>query len=153
MQSTAKNVDQYLNELPADRIEAMVKLRKICLKELKGFEETMGYGMISYVVPLKTFPKGYHTTPNTPLPFLSIASQKNFIAFYHMGLYGSKELLDWFVSEYPKHSKTKLDMGKSCVRFKKVNEIPYTLLQELLQKLSLADYVKQYESIMSSLKK
>ncbi len=113
----------------------------------------MNYGMIGYVVPHKIFPVGYHVNPKMPLPFVNIASQKNFIAFYHMGLYGNKKLLDWFVGEYPKHSKTKLDMGKSCVRFKKPEHIPFELIGELMRKVSVEEYVSNYLQLLNGSKK
>ena len=119
MTSKVTSVDQYINEAPEDRRAALQQLRAIILNNLpEGFQEEMSYGMIGYVVPHSIYPKGYHCTPKLPLPFLSIASQKNFIAIYHMGMYANKELYDWFVAEYPKHSNRKLDMGKSCIRFK-----------------------------------
>src|SRR5215510_12587755 len=115
MTSKATSPDQYIKELPADRKEPVSKLRETVLKNLpKGFKETMGYGMLGYVVPHEIFPAGYHCDPKLPLPFMNIASQKNFIALYHMGLYGSPELLKWFTAEYAKQSPSKLDMGKSC---------------------------------------
>ena len=111
----------------------------------KGFEEQLNYGMIGYVVPHKIYPDGYHCDPKLPLPFLSLASQKNFIALYHMGIYAKPDLLEWFVSEYPKHCKSKLDMGKSCVRFKKMEDIPYALLEELMKKMTVQDWISCYE--------
>lgn len=147
MQSTAKTTEEYLASLPEDRKEAMEKLRKVVLDNLpKGFEEGMAYGMLGYAVPLSLYPAGYHCTPNTPLPFLSIASQKNFIGFYHMGMYSDKELYNWFTEEFPKHSKYKLDMGKSCVRFKKIEAIPYDLIAELVQKITPEKWIDIYES-------
>lgn len=147
MQSTAKTPEEYLASLPEDRKEAMEKLRKVILDNLpKGFEEGMAYGMLGYVVPLSSYPAGYHCTPNTPLPFLSIASQKNFIGFYHMGMYSDKELYNWFTEEFPKHSKYKLDMGKSCVRFKKIEAIPYDLIAELVSKITPEKWIEIYES-------
>ena len=146
MQSTAKTPLEYVASLPEERKIVIEQLRTIVLKNLpKGFEETMGYGMLSYVVPHSIYPSGYHCDPKTPLPFLSLASQKNFIAFYHMGIYADDKLLNWFVSEYPKHCKTKLDMGKSCIRFKKMNDIPYELLGELASKMSVQDWISLYE--------
>ena len=102
--------------------------------------------MIGWSVPLETYPAGYHCTPGSPLPFLNLASQKNFIALYHMGIYADEELLNWFVAEYPKHCKRKLDMGKSCIRFKKQEEIPFELIAELVQKMSPKDWISLYES-------
>ncbi len=147
MQSKAVSVEDYLKEIPAERQAAMLKLMEICRKELKGFEEVISYGMLGYVVPKSIYPAGYHCTPELPLPFVNIASQKNFIALYHMGVYGSTKLLDWFVAEYPKHAKGKLDMGKSCIRFKKMEDIPFALIQELLGKMSMQDWINQYESL------
>ncbi len=146
MQSAATSVDQYLKELPPERLEPMTKLRKEILKNLpKGFKEQMSYGMMGYVVPHSLFPGGYHCDPKLPLPFMNIASQKNFIAIYHMGIYADKNLLDWFVGEFAKHSTTKLDMGKSCIRFKKPETIPYKLIGELAGKMTVADWIKRYE--------
>ena len=148
MQSTALSIDDYMKELPQDRQEAIKRLRKEILKNLPdGFEEVMSYGMIGFVVPHSLYPPGYHCNPELPLPFLNIASQKNFIAVYHMGVYSNKALLDWFVKEYPKHSSAKLDMGKSCIRFKKPENIPYKLIGELAGKISVADWITMYESL------
>ena len=146
MQSKATTPEQYLKELPADRKEAVTKLRDTVVKNIpKGFKEAMGYGMLGYVVPHELYPDGYHCDPKLPLPFAGLASQKNFIAFYHMGIYGSPELLKWFITEYPKHTKAKLDMGKSCIRFKKPEDIPYKLIGELMKKISVKDWINTYE--------
>src|ERR1041385_6071151 len=124
MKSAAATPEEYVKSLPDDRKKAVAELRKVIRKNLpKGFKETMGYGMLAYVVPHSLYPDGYHCTPELPLPFMNIASQKNFIAVYHMGAYCDKTLLNWFTTEYAKHSKTKLDMGKSCLRFKKLDDI------------------------------
>lgn len=150
MQSSAKSTEDYLDSLPDDRKPAMEKLRNTIVKNLpKGFEETMSYGMLGWVVPHSMYPKGYHCDPKLPLPFLSIASQKNFIAVYHMGIYSDSNLLNWFTSEYPKHVKTKLDMGKSCIRFKKPDQIPFELIGELVQKMSPADWILKYEEALN----
>lgn len=147
MTSDAKTPEEYINALPPERKEAISKLRKIIVENLpKGFSETMDYGMIGYVVPHSIYPNGYHCKPETPLPFMSLASQKNFVAVYHMGVYAHKELLDWFVNEYPKHCSRKLDMGKSCVRFKKIEEIPYELIGELASKMTTEEWIDIYES-------
>jgi uncharacterized protein YdhG (YjbR/CyaY superfamily) len=147
MQSKAATVDEYIASLPEDRKEAITKIRKIILKNIpKGFQEGMGYGMMGYSVPHSIYPAGYHCTPELPLPFMGVASQKNAISFYHMGIYADKKLLDWFIKEYPKHSKAKLDMGKSCIRFKKNENIPYDLIGELVKKMSPKDWIKLYES-------
>ncbi len=122
-------------------------MRQTILKNLpKGFEEGMGYGMLGYVVPHSRYPAGYHCDPKQPLPFVSLASQKNFIALYHMGLYMMPSLLHWFQEEYSKHSKKKLDMGKSCIRFKKADDIPYDLIGELMKKVSPDEWIACYES-------
>jgi hypothetical protein len=147
MISKATTPDQYIKELPADRKDAITQLRNTVLKNLpKGFKETMGYGMLGYVVPHEIYPAGYHCDPKLPLPFANIASQKNFIAFYHMGVYAMPDLLKWFTAEYPKHSSAKLDMGKSCIRFKKPEHIPYQLIGELIKKVSVKDWIKTYEA-------
>ncbi|MFN3754274.1 DUF1801 domain-containing protein [Flavobacterium sp.] len=147
MQSTALTPDDYTNELPADRKEVIQKLRKTINDNLpKGFKEAMGYGMMGYCVPHTIYPNGYHCNPKDPLPFMGLASQKNFIAFYHMGIYADKNLHDWFVEEYAKRCKYKLDMGKSCVRFKKFDDIPYDLIAELVRKISVEDWITTYES-------
>lgn len=147
MQIQAATPDEYIEKIPEDRKEAMTKLREVIKKNIpSGFEETMSYGMIGYVVPHTLYPAGYHCNPELPLPFMNIASQKNFIAVYHMGIYAKKELLDWFVNEYSKHSKLKLDMGKSCIRFKKPNQIPFELIGELAKKMTCDEWIKIYET-------
>ena len=147
MTSKATTPEQYIQELPEDRVEAITKLRKVINENLpNGFKEQMTYGMIGYVVPHSIYPAGYHCTPELPLPFMSFASQKNSVNFYHMGIYAKPELLNWFTSEYPKHCKAKLDMGKSCVRFKKMDQIPFELIGELVQKMSVEDWVNCYEA-------
>ena len=113
-----------------------------------GFKEEMNYGMLGYVVPHEIYPGGYHCDPKQPLPFANIASQKNFIAFYHMGLYAMPKLYKWFVDEYPRYSTAKLDMGKSCIRFKKAEHIPYKLIGELIKKISVKDWIEGYEKII-----
>ena len=149
MQIKADNPDNYIDQLPAERKEVIKKLRKSILENLpKGFSETMSYGMIGFVVPHSIYPSGYHCDPKLPLPFISIASQKNFVALYHMGIYADNKFLEWFSTEYPKHSKAKLDMGKSCIRFKKINEIPYKLIGELARKMSVKEWIKIYETNM-----
>jgi uncharacterized protein YdhG (YjbR/CyaY superfamily) len=146
MQSQAATVEQYLAELPPDRQPAMEKLRKIIKKNLpKGFQEAMNYGMVGYVVPHKLYPGGYHCDPKMPLPFMNIASQKNFIAVYHMGVYADPKLLDWFTREHAKASAKKLDMGKSCIRYKKPEDIPYELIGQLAAKVTPEQWIAAYE--------
>ena len=145
MQSTATTIIDYVNSLPEDRKVAINKLRKAITNNIPdGFEECSSYGMIGYVVPHKLFPDGYHCNPKLPLPFINIASQKNFIAIYHMGIYMNSELMNWFVTEYPKHCTLKLDMGKSCIRFKKIDQIPYELIGELVQKMTVKNWIDLY---------
>lgn len=146
MQSKATTVKQYLDQLPEERKPWFNALRETIINNLpKGFSEEMSYGMIGYVVPHSIYPQGYHCDPQLPLPFINLASQKNFIAVYHMGIYANPELLSWFVNEFPKHSKFKLDMGKSCIRFKKPEQIPFELIGELIQKMTVNDWVGLYE--------
>lgn len=136
----------YLDALPDDRKASMKTLRSTIKKSLpKGFKETVQYKMPAWVVPHSKYPDGYHCKPEEPLPFLSIASQKNFIALYHMGIYADPKLLKWFEAQWPKHAKTKLDMGKSCIRFKKIDQIPFELIGELVAKMSPDDWIALYE--------
>ena len=146
MQSKATSPQQYLDELPEERKEPIQKLRQQILENLpEGMEETMNYGMLGYVVPHSVYPDGYHCTPELPLPFMNLASQKNFVAVYSMSIYAKKEILDWFTSEYAKRCKYKLDMGKSCIRFKRMNDIPYELIGELTAKISTDEWIRLYE--------
>jgi len=146
MQSNAKTPKEYIAELPQDRKQPIRNLRDTILKNLpEGFQEVMSYGMIGYVVPHSIYPDGYHCSPDLPLPFMNLASQKNFVAVYHAGIYASEELYNWFVGEYPKYVKTKLDMGKSCIRFKKMDTIPYSLIGELCTKMSVKEWINIYE--------
>lgn len=150
MQSKATNVDDYVAELPEDRQSAIKKLRTVIKKNLpKGFEERMSYGMIGYVVPHSLYAQGYHCDPKLPLPFLNIASQKNFIAVYHMGIYSDPNLLKWFTEAHSKASTKKLDMGKSCVRYKKPDDIPYDLIGELAAKMSPKQWIECYEKVLN----
>lgn len=146
MQNPAGSVEEYLLKIPEDRQEVFRKLYNTIRENLpEGFEEFLSSGMINWNVPLETFPSGYHCTPGQALPFLSLASQKNFIAIYHMGIYANPELLKWFTEEFPKHSKRKLDMGKSCIRFKNMNEIPFELIAELSTKMTVQNWIELYE--------
>ena len=149
MQSKATTVESYLNDLSEERKDVINELRKVILKNLpKGFAEGMGYGMIGYFVPHSIYPNGYHCDPKQPLPFLSMASQKNFIALYHMGIYMNPALMDWFTAEYVKRVKGKLDMGKSCIRFKKLDAIPFDLIGELVSKMSVDEWITCYEKAL-----
>jgi len=143
----ASSVDEYISKVPEERKAAISKLRDTVKNNLpKGFEEGINYKMIGFYVPHSLYPDGYHCDPKLPLPFANIASQKNFIALYHSGIYADKNLYDWFVSEYPKHVDTKLDMGKSCIRFKNIEKIPYDLIGELCQKMTPEDWIQLYEA-------
>jgi hypothetical protein len=154
MQTLGSTPDEIISNAPEERKEALIKLRKTILDNLPtGFKEGVNYGMIGYAVPHSIYPAGYHCDPKLPLPFMSFASQKNFIAFYHMGLYANKELLDWFVNEFQLVSKTKLDMGKSCVRFKKPDQIPFELIGKLVSKISPKEWIDHYEKALKQTKK
>lgn len=147
MKIEADSIKDYLDKVPEERKSAITKLYKTISENLpKGFEEGVSYGMMGWDVPLSLYPPGYHCTPGKPLPFLGMASQKNSINLYHMGIYAKPELYDWFVAEFPKHSKKKLDMGKSCIRFKKEEDIPFELIGELASKMTPDEWVEVYES-------
>ena len=146
MQSNAKTIEEYLKNLPKDRIEIVTKLHNVILKNIPtGFEAIMNYGMPGFVVPHSIYPNGYHCDTTLPLPFIGVANLKSSISLYHMGLYTDLGLLNWFESEYPKHSHTKLNMGKSCIRFKKFNEIPYELIGVLATKMNMKNWIDIYE--------
>ncbi|HRF24189.1 MAG: hypothetical protein BWZ05_00264 [Bacteroidetes bacterium ADurb.BinA245] len=147
MQSKATTVEQYVSELPADRQATINALRKVIKKNLpKGFQECMGYGMLGYVVPHSIYPAGYHCNPKDPLPFMGLASQKNSINLYHMGIYAEPKLYKWFTEAHAKASPKKLDMGKSCVRYKKAEDIPLKLIGELASKMTPKEWISLYES-------
>lgn len=146
MTSDAKTVVEYLEQIPEEQKSVVSKLQKAIKKNLpKGFKEIMNYGMIGYVVPHSIYPDGYHCDPKLPLPFMGLAAQKNFVAFYHMGIYADPKLLKWFTEAYTKQVPSKLDMGKSCLRFKKNSTVPYELIGELVQKMTTEDWIKLYE--------
>lgn len=147
MKAAGNTVNEILSNLPEDRVEPFNKLHEAIVNNLpKGFEAAISYGGLGYVVPHSIYPAGYHCKPIEPLPFAGLSSQKNSINFYHMGIYLDQNLFDWFVTEYPKHSKQKLDMGKSCIRFKKFDDIPYKLIGELMQKISVEEWIETYEN-------
>lgn len=149
MQSKATTPDAYIAEIPDERLTAFNKLRAVIKKNLpKGFKETMGYGMMGYCVPHSLYPAGYHCNPKDPLPFIGLASQKNFIAVYHMGIYADPALLKWFTTEHAKASPRKLDMGKSCIRYKKPYDIPFELIGELASKMTPQDWIARYEKML-----
>lgn len=150
MQSKAPTVDAYISEIPEDRQQAMNELRKVIKKNLpKGFQECMNYGMIGWVVPHSKYPAGYHCNPKDPLPFMGLASQKNSINFYHMGIYSDPKLLKWFTEAHAKASPKKLDMGKSCVRYKKPEDIPFKLIGELVSRITTDEWIAMYEKLLN----
>lgn len=146
MKIEANTIDEYISKCPEDRQHALHKLRQVILDNIPvGFKEELNYGMPGYVVPHDLYPAGYHCDPKLPLPFCNFASQKNFIAFYHSGMYSDEKIKDWFVEEYKKTVPTKLDMGKSCVRFKNPEHIPFALIGELMQKITVQQWIDMYE--------
>ena len=146
MQYQANSVEDYIKQIPEERQPIVEKIRSVINKNLpKGLQEGILYKMIGWYVPHSKYPDGYHCDPKTPLPFLNLASQKNYIALYHMGLYANKDLYKWFVVEYPKHSSKKLDMGKSCIRFKNMEDVPYKLIGELCTKMEVDEWITLYE--------
>ena len=147
MKINASTPKEYINQLPDDRKEVISKIRFVIQQHLPaGFEENLSNGMINYVVPHSIYPAGYHCNPKDPLPFLSIASQKNNIALYHFGMYAVPEMYKWFKENYTFHAKGKPDMAKSCIRFKKMDDVPYELIAQLVQKLTVTDWIKVYET-------
>ena len=147
MQYKANSPAEYIAQVPEERKETLEKLQKIIKENLpKGFEEGINYKMLGFYVPHSKFPEGYHCDPKLPLPFINLASQKNSVNLYHMGIYAKKELLDWFVKEYTKYCKYKLDMGKSCIRFKKMDDIPFDLIGELASKMTVNEWINTYNS-------
>ncbi|HET9057538.1 MAG TPA: DUF1801 domain-containing protein [Chitinophagaceae bacterium] len=146
MELKKQTIDDYIKSIPKERQEAVAKLCGEIKRNLpRGFEEGIGYGVIAYFVPFTLYPAGYHANPKQPLPFINVASQKNFIAVYHMGIYASPQLLKWFTTEYEKAGVGKLDMGKSCIRFKKPENIPFKLMGELASKITVEDWIAAYE--------
>lgn len=146
MQYEVSTLDEYFESIPPERKEAVKKIYETLKMNLpNGFEEQISYGHIGFVVPHSMYPNGYHYDPTSPLPFIGLASQKNFIALYHMGIYSDEKLLNWFIEEYPKHAKRKLDMGKSCIRFKKTDDIPYDLIGKLASKITPDQWIATYE--------
>lgn len=150
MQSKAKTVEEYLASLPDDRRTAIQAVRKVIRKNLdKGYEEGMTYGMIGYYVPHKLYPAGYHCDPKQPLPFASLASQKNHMALYLMCVYGGTEHESWFRKEWAKTGK-KLDMGKCCVRFKKLEDLPLEVIGKTIARVPSKEYIAYYESVIKT---
>jgi hypothetical protein len=152
MQSKATTVEQYLSGLSAERRGALEAVRRVLLANLdKDYEEGMQYGMIGYYVPHHVFPPGYHCDPKQPLPFAGLASQKNHMSLYLMCVYGDSPLAEWFRESWAKTGK-KLDMGKSCVRFKKVEDLALDVVGEAIRRVPVSKYLKQYEQAMRAMK-
>ncbi len=150
MQSKATSVNQYLADLPSDRRDAIDVVRAVILKNLsKGYEEGMQYGMIGYYVPHSVYPAGYHCDPKQPLPFAALASQKNYMSIYLMCIYGDPEHEAWFRAAWARTGK-KLNMGKSCVRFKKIDDIPLKVIGEAIRRVPAKKFIEHYESIIKS---
>lgn len=149
MRSDAKTPEEYIATAPEDRREVLQAMRDAINANIPaGFEEAMGYGHFGWVVPHEVYPDGYHCNPKDPLPFIGVASQKNFIALYHMGIYADPDLLAWFQDAWSKESPRKLDMGKSCIRFKKPEHIPVHLIGTLASKMSVREWIQIYEREM-----
>ncbi|MFO0973174.1 MAG: DUF1801 domain-containing protein [Phycisphaerae bacterium] len=150
MQSKATSVKGYLAELPAERRAAIEAVRKVILKNLdRDYEEGMQYGMIGYYVPHRVFPTGYHCDPRQPLPFAALASQKNHMAIYLMCLYGSSEQESWFRTAWAKAGK-KLDMGKSCVRFRRLDDLALEVIGEAIRRAPVKKYVETYMTALDN---
>jgi len=142
-----KDLKSYLKAIPEERQPAFNNLRETINAAIDDkFEECLSYNMLGWVVPKSIYPEGYHCDPKLPLPFANLANQKGFIALYHSGVYADKQLHDWFVSEYPKYCNFKLDMGKSCIRFKRMDDIPYDLVGELMKRMDMAQWIDLYET-------
>ncbi len=147
MTTSKITVTDILNNIISDRKIPFNTLHNVIVEHLpNGFETAICYGMISYIVPHSLYPAGYHCKPQEPLQFAAIASQKNAITLYHLGLYGNTELMDWWRREYPKYSKQKLDMGKGCVRFKNFDDLPFQLVGELMSKITVPQWIAYYEA-------
>ena len=147
MNDKVDSIEEYLDSLSDERKFAVNKIREVLKENLPdGFNEELSYNMIGYVIPHSIYEKGYHVNPDLPLPFINLASQKNYIALYHSGMYMNAELLKWFQDEYKKRVITKLDMGKSCIRFKNIDNIPYDLIGELARKMTPTEFIDQYEN-------
>ncbi len=148
VQSKATSVSQYLKELPDDRREAISAIRKVILGSIDaGIEEIMSYGMIGYHVPLRIYPDGYHCNPEMPLPYVSLASQKNHMAIYMMGLYMDPDDTAWFADAWQATGK-KLNMGKACVRFKKLEDVPLEVVAAAIKRMPSKRYIATYEAML-----
>lgn len=153
MTSKAVTVAQYLKELPEDRREAIAAIRETILKNLdKGFQETIQYGGIGYSVPHSAYPAGYHCDPKQPLPFAGIGNQKNHIGIYLFCIYMDEKLMRSFVEDWKKTGR-RLDMGKSCVRVKKLVDIPLDVLGRTIKKVKMKDFIKTYEDALPAARK
>lgn len=146
-----KSVKEYIDTLPVDRKKVVSEIRKVINKNIpKGFRESVASNMIMWSVPHTAYPPGYHCDPSKPLMLMCLSATKGGISLHHMGLYGSGPLLNWFQGEWPKHSARKIDMGKACVRFKKLEDVPLDLIGELVTKLSPQKWVEVYERALNN---
>jgi len=146
MQYLAKDVEEYLDQIPEDRKEVFKRLMTSIKDNLPdGFQETISYNTVAYVVPKTIYPQGYKANPKEPLPFIYLASQKNYISLYHMGIYADEDLREWFIKAYKDQLNKKPDMGKSCIRFKNMNQIPYDLIKELAGKITVNQWINMNE--------
>ena len=147
MSTISPEVRRYLDSVSEDRQAIFTELYHTIDRALpEGFHSCINYKMPGWVVPHSLYPPGYHVTPKLPLPFINIASQKSHIGLYHMGIYANPELLSWFQEEYTKHSSVKLNMGKSCIRFKKPHHVPLKLIEMLCTKMTPQDWIDCYEA-------
>jgi uncharacterized protein YdhG (YjbR/CyaY superfamily) len=144
-------VSDYIKGIDPKWKTMVQKIRGLIKKNIpKGFKETISYGMIGYVVPKSIYPAGYHANPKEPLPMINLAAQKNYVALYHMGLYAKGKLKDWFIKEYEKTVRKKIDMGGACIRFKREDDIPYALIEELVTLVTVEEYIGYYEKMYVS---
>lgn len=153
MQSKQTTVNAYLAELPDDRRTALSAVREVIRQNLDtDIEEGMQYGMIGYFVPHRVFPAGYHCNPEQPLPFAALASQKGYMSLYLMAVYGDKDELAWLTAAFQRAGK-KLDMGKSCLRFKRIEDLPLDVIGEAFRRVTAAKYIAQYQKTLDATKK
>ena len=149
MRSTATTPDEYIASLPEERQGPMSAIREVINQNIPaGFKEGMGYGMMGWSVPHDLYPPGYHCDPKQPLPFMGLASQKNNITLYSMCVYSDGSHLEWFKTEWPKHTSRRLDMGRSCIHFKKFDDIPLKLIGELVSRVTPAEWIQIYEKVI-----
>jgi len=151
MTSNATTVEEYLAALPEERRAALSAVREVILANLpEGYEETMQYGMIGYVVPHRLYPAGYHCDPKQPLPFAGLASQKNYMALYLMCVYGDRSTAEWFQNAWAASGK-KLDMGKSCLRFRRLDDVPLNVIGQAIARIPAQAFIEGYEKALRAM--